>query len=174
MLTDFKTKNIVVLAIALIVASFEEIIAGQVQILFVYPSAYIASFFLGSGPIMTVSNEVLIPMAGQFINVTSKCSAFGFACLLYAILMINLMNHSQRRGWLQGGLLALPVTVILTILVNGCRIICAFYLHKMGQLLLPLNFQAAIHQGVGIAIFLTTLILVTLFFERINCRERKI
>ncbi len=171
--SEFKIRNGIVLAIALIVASMEGMIADQIQYLYAYPSAYIASFFLGSSPILTEGREVLIPMSNQFINVTSRCSAFGFSCLLYAILIINLLKIVSKNMILVGCVLAVPVTYLITIIVNGSRIICGYYFHIVGQMVLPLNFQAALHQGVGITIFLSTLILVTLIFERMNCRERR-
>lgn len=173
-ISEFKIKNGIVLTIALAVASMEGMIAVQIQYLYAYPSAYIASLFLGALPIITEGNEVLIPMSNQFINVTSKCSAFGFACLLSAILVINVMKLVPKSKILIGCILALPLAYLITIVANGSRIICAYYFHIVGRLILPLNFQSALHQGVGIAIFLSTLIVVTLIFERINYRGQKI
>ena len=169
-----KVRNVIILAMALAVASLERMVAEQVQYILAYPSAYIASFFLGASPIMTEASEVLIPMSNQFINVTSKCSAFGFFCLLYAILTINVSKLVRKDRIIWGFILALPVAYVITLMANGCRIICAYYSHIIGQMILPMNFQATLHQGVGIAIFLSTLVVISLTLERINCRERRI
>lgn len=169
-LSGFKLIHGVIIAIAVAVAGCEGVLAGQIQRLYAYPSAYVSSFFLGVTPLLTQDNEVLIPMPRQTINVTSTCSAFGFFCLLCAVLLINLPTSLPKKYMVMGSVLVLPAAYVITILANAGRIIGAYYAHHLGRLFLPHNFQAALHQGVGIAVFLGTLIAVTLILERLALR----
>lgn len=173
-LSKSRIRNVIILAIALAVASLEEQIVGPIQSILAYPSAVIASLFLGAKPMITEAGDVVIPMSYQFINVTTKCSAFGFFCLLYAVLSINIVKLVRKNRMIWGFILALPITYLITLMANGCRIICAYYFHIMGQMILPMNFQATLHQGVGIAVFLSILIVVSLLCERMNGYGRKI
>lgn len=156
---------------ALVCSGLEGMIIGPVQQLFAYPSAYVSSVFLGVSPVFTEGREVLIPVSHQFINVTSKCSAFGFFCLLSAVLMIRMIPSLQKQKILTALVLSLPPAYLITVAANGVRIICAYYTYRIGRLILPPNFQPALHQGVGIAVFLSTLIAVTLILERIPRHE---
>ena len=160
-------KSALLLA-AVLAASLEGHLSKEIQHWYAYPSAVIACVFLGVSPVLTEANEVIIPLFPQAINVTSKCSAFGFFCLLYALLVINLMKVSPQKRKIDYFVLALPLAYGITIFVNGCRVVCAYYVHRVGKLFLPENFQGALHLGVGIALFLSTLIAITFFFEKFN------
>lgn len=170
--SELKMINGAVILGALIVSGFEGAMAGAIQKLFAYPSACAASLFLGAAPLMTEGKEVFIPMADQMINVTSKCSAFGFFCLLSAVLLIKVLERLPKNRVLAGTLLAVPLAYGITLAANGVRIICAYYAFRIGQVVLPPNFQAALHQGVGITVFLSTLIAVTLILERDHPHEQ--
>lgn len=167
-----KIVSVTILGLAVTTASLEPFIALQLQDWYALPSARIAGLFLGMAPVMTAQGEVFIPLANQLINITSKCSAFGFSCLLFAILIINVLKMKSNTKKLIGCVLALPLAYVITIIANGSRIVCGYYAHKVGQMILPDNFQSTIHMGVGIAVFLSTLIGITLIFERINDGER--
>ncbi len=160
--------NLVILGLAVTAASLESYIATPLQYGYAYPSAMIAGLFLGVSPILTDQHEVLMLMINQWINVTSKCSAFGFSCLLCAILVINILKFRDRMKMYMGLILVLPAAYLITIFVNGCRIVGGYYAYQIGGKILPSNFQSAIHLGVGITFFLSTLIGITLMFERIN------
>lgn len=158
--------NLIFIMLAVVVAGFEGAWTGPIQRLYASPSAYVSSFFLGVTPVMTKDNDVLLPLPGQRIKVTSQCSAFGFFCLLSALLLMKMPTIWPKKKILTGYVLALPLAYAITILANACRIICAYHIHQLGRMFLPDIFQAALHQGVGIAVFLSTLITVTLILER--------
>jgi len=52
-LSGFSIKKGVILIIAFSIASLEGIVAEHLQYLYAYPSAFLASFFLGASPIIT-------------------------------------------------------------------------------------------------------------------------
>lgn len=164
--------NLAVLGLAVTAASLEPYVSTPLQYVYAYPSAVVAGWFLGVSPVMTDQHEVLMSMVNQWINVTSKCSAFGFSCLLAAILVINILKFKHKTKRIVALCLVLPSAYTVTIVVNGCRIVCGYYAYQLGQMMLPVNFQPTIHLGVGITIFLSTLIGITLIFERIHDAER--
>lgn len=159
--------NATVILFAVLAAGMERFLYVPIQKYFSYPSALIASFFLGRSPVYAQAHEVFIPLSRQMINVTSKCSAFGFFCLLCAILIINIIKSFPLKKVFMGLFFVFPMAYGTTLLVNGCRIVSGYYASRIGKMILPGNFQGVIHMGVGITIFLSVLILITLIFERI-------
>ena len=139
---------------------------------YAFPSGYIASFFLGSPPVVDARGELFIPLSGQFIHIIKSCSGFGFFCLFYAFVVSFFFRPLVYPAIKKPGvrlvviILALPLVYAITVFTNASRIICAYHAGRIGRLIFPANFQAALHQGVGIAVFLTVLILTAIFLER--------
>jgi len=161
----------IVLAVGL--TSLEKIVPQIIYLICAYPAAFLASLFLGSRPIVTDAKEILIPLAGHSIHVIPACSAYGFFCLLYAMIVSHLFHHVQTKKAVQFSILAVPIVFGITVLTNSSRIVCAYYVNKMGKVLLPSNFQAALHQGVGIVLFLSVLMGMYLLLERVFHYEFK-
>lgn len=65
-------------------------------------------------------------------------------------------------------LMGLVIAFGITIVTNSLRIVSGFIAYRWTESLLPNNFQAVIHQAVGIITFLSILILCSIFFERIQ------
>lgn len=133
--------------------------------LFAYPAAFLASLFFGSTLLLTPEHKILIPLINQPIHVIGSCSAYEFFCLLYVISAWRISVHVLKPTVFL--LLLVPVAYALTILTNACRIICAYQVYGITKLLLPSHFQGAVHQGVGIILFLLVLITTYSLLERI-------
>ena len=126
-----------------------------------------------SHPILTETNRILIPLTSHSINVIPACSAYSFFCLLYAMVASHLFHRFRKQKAVLFSILVLPIVYGITIVTNGCRIICAYYVNEIGRHLLPSNFQAALHQGIGIILFLSVIMGMYLLLERIFHYEFK-
>ena len=161
-----KSSIIVIIVLAVGFSCLEGLNPGTVYALYAYPAAFLASLFLGSHPVWTLDKEIWIPLIKNSIHVTPSCSAFGFFCLLNAMVVVHLFYRFNKQKAFLFTILAAPVVYGITIVTNGSRIICAYQANEIGKLLLPSNFQAALHLGVGITIFLSVLMAAHLWLER--------
>ena len=141
-----------------------------VYVLFAYPAAFLASLFLGSHLVFT-QGQITIPLLNHSINVIPSCSGYGFFCLLYAMIATYIFRLSNKSKVILYSLVAIPIAYCLTIITNGCRIICAYQANEIAKFIFPSNFNAAIHQGVGIFLFLTVLMGISLVLERKFCHD---
>ncbi len=143
-----------------------KIMPDFIYILYAFPSSYIASLFIGQHPILTETNEILIPASKHFIEIIPNCSGYGFFCLLYAIFVSYIFRLFPKSKALIYAILIFPCAYVVSIITNGCRIICAYKANEAAKGLLPNNFQAGVHLGIGIALFLSVILVISLFFER--------
>jgi exosortase K len=141
-----------------------------VYLLFAYPAAFLASLFFGVHMVILNSQDIFIPLHHP-IHVIPACSAYSFFCLLVAMIVVDSCRFQKLPRMIASFIVALPAAYIITIFINSLRIICAYYANEAAKVLLPSNFQSAMHQGVGIAVFLTTLMVVSVVLER-KCHER--
>lgn len=160
-----KYHLIIVIITAVSLTSLEKVIPDVIYRLYAYPAALIASAFLGSGVVFD-NGEIFIPLSKYTIHVIPGCSAYGFSCLLSAIVAFYLLRVLKLRKALLFLLSAVPLIYILTIITNGFRIICAYCLNRVSGYFLPENFRAALHQGVGIILFFSVILFVSYIFER--------
>lgn len=163
-------NTLIILLLAMALDLFGKIFPDFVYLVFAYPAAFLSSLFLGSQPVLIDSQEILIPLKHP-IHVIPSCSAYGFFCLLLAMTVTYAFRLKNKSEFLSCVITAIPITYSLTIIINGFRIICAYHVHEMTQMLLPTNFHAVIHLGVGILLFLPTLLGVSFFLERKMCRD---
>lgn len=165
---------IVIGAIAL--SLLEKVIPQMIYLLYAYPSGYLAGLFMGQKVFISAGGEVLISLATHFIRITDNCAGYGFFCLLYAIIVwyvFRFFSPARGRAFF-ASLLALPAVYIITIITNACRIISAHYINEVSLYVFPANFQAALHQGVGIALFLSVVMTICFFCERRCLNERSV
>ena len=170
---NIKNPMLMIVVLAVGLTFVEKIIPQIIYLIYAYPAAFLASLFLGSHPILTETNRILIPLTSHSINVIPACSAYSFFCLLYAMVVSHLFHRFRKQKAVQFSILVLPIVYGITIVTNGCRIICAYYVNEIGRHLLPSNFQAALHQGVGIILFLSVIMGMYLLLERIFHYEFK-
>lgn len=158
-----KMLNIFLIALSL--DCLGKIIPEAVYWVFAYPAACLAALFFGVGPVIIDRSEILIPLMRHPIHVIPACSAYGFFCLLSALIL----SYSGRASGVLWGLriaAAFFAAYLITVGLNAVRIISAYQMHEVSLILLPQNFQAAVHQGVGVVIFLTGLLAVSFYLER--------
>ena len=164
---NLKNPMFMTIVLAVGLTLLEKVIPQIIYLIYAYPAAFLASLFLGSHPILTESREILIPLLNHSIHVIPACSAYGFFCLLYAMIISHLFHRFRKQKVILFSILAVPIVYGITIVTNGCLIICAYYVNEIGRHLLPSNFQAALHQGVGIILFLSVIMGMYLLLERI-------
>lgn len=170
---NLQNPMLITIVLAVGLTTFEKIIPQIIYLIYAYPAAFLASLFLGSHPILTETGEILIPLAGHSINVIPACSAYGFFCLLYAMVVSHSFHRFNKKKAVLFSILAVPIIFGITVLTNSSRIVSAYYVNEMGRILLPSNFQAALHQGVGIVLFLSVIMGMHLLLERIFHYEFK-
>ncbi len=151
-----------IIFVAVGLSFLEKLSPNAIYSLFAYPAAYGASLFFGSHPVLNADGQIFIPLTHHAINVILACSGFGFFCLLSALIAVGMFQRLDRRKRLWAVIWAMPFAYSIAILTNGCRIVCAERVNVIGKFLLPANFQPALHQGVGIILFLTVLMAVSL------------
>ena len=173
-LPKFNLKfSIIIIPFAIGLAAMEIIFPNSIYIIYAYPAAYIASLFMGVTPLLTDAGEIIIPMGHHFINVIPSCSGYGFSCLLYAICFLYILRIKKNNQRVIYLILTIPLVYMITIITNGCRIIAAYYVNEFSKSLLPSNFQSAVHLGVGVTIFLSVLITLTLILDRRIFHDRE-
>lgn len=155
-----------ILLIALFLDWLGKVFPEAVYWVFAYPAAFLASVFLGSHPVVHNSREVLIPLVDHAIHVVPSCSGYGFFCLLTALIVSSLWYRRDNPALVLYSILAVPAAYAVTVVVNGFRIISAYQAHELSRVFLPANFQAAVHQGVGVVVFLTALMGVSLWLGK--------
>lgn len=163
---------IIMIFIAIGMSCLEKFIPDVIYMMFAYPAAHLASIFFGSKPVLA-NSVIVIPMLNYSIEVIPACSAYGFFCLLYAMIVSYVFRKFKPRKACMFSLAAAPLAYLITVTTNSCRIICAYHVHELGKIVLPANFQAALHQGVGIIMFLSVMMGVYLLLEKDSLYERR-
>ena len=116
---------------------------------------------------------------GLRISIAPSCSGFRFMTIVFAMLSFSFLhrtgrsgkdgagafsesvkNHLKKGGWLLSSLL---LSCVLTVLVNGLRIIAALYLPDfLGRADLPLAFLTPdrLHTLIGILVYFMALLAI--------------
>jgi len=131
-----------------------------------YPSGFLSAFMLGMRVGFNEGHEILIEGLHGQIRLIAGCCGFSFFCILcsfgvYSALRLN----SHQTKWRYIGA-AFFLAYGVTIVTNTIRIVCSFHVHRISQIIFPSVYLDIIHRGVGISIFLTSLLIVSLFIER--------
>ncbi len=163
---SLKTSVAMILITATGLLWLEKIIPQQIYSFFAVPSAIVASFFAESPSFLEEGGKAIILFHNHLIRVTQDCSGYGFFCLLIAILISFGLRLAKRHKIFKFYIFAIPCAYGITICANGLRIISAFYAQKIAGAFLPPIFQASLHQGIGIVIFLSTLFTISFLLER--------
>ena len=162
-----KTLNIVL--IALFLDCVGKVFPEVFYRIFAYPAAYLAAQFFGVQPVFIDRYEILIPLMHHPIHVIPACSAYGFFCLLTA-LMLSYSWRASGAWKVLWSAAVIPAAFLITIVLNAVRMVSAYQAHEIASIVFPKNFQAAVHQGIGISIFLTALLGISFLLER-KCRH---
>jgi exosortase/archaeosortase family protein len=165
---DFVILQAVILfAVTNLLWSGHRDVAEWIHLILGQPAAYVAGFLLGSPPSLIDGNWV-ITVAGTLVRVTRECDAFGFFSLIASISIVHVLGRSPARTAWQWAMAAgvLAGAFFLTIFLNGIRIMGAYYVHAWAQALDLERYQAVLHLGIGVMIFLPALIAVLIYWER--------
>lgn len=97
------------------------------------------------------------------LEIAAQCSGFDFFTISATVL---LWFAARRRAAIVCWLAILPLAYAVTISANCARIVALAWFAPFGKILLPANWQAAVHLGIGIGVFLPCLLLLTFLTER--------
>ena len=163
-----KRRTILLIAIPVIASGIsigESWFPEFIYTTFGIPSGYLASTFLGRQLVFTDTGEAVIPVLSSAIHITQSCSGFGFFCILAAAATLVGYECFKRSNQLM--ILLLPIAVyLITLFANASRILCGYYAHSLSQRIVPANFQPVIHQAVGVTVFLSVLVLLSVTWSR--------
>lgn len=154
-------KNLITMLVLLGVISLEQIFPDIFQIILGIPAGILAAEFMGTD--YTVSSDYVVHIHGHIfdVNVTNACSAGFFFSLLMALLAG--MFAVTKRIWLCW----LPFFAItMTILINVIRLVCVTYFGVLLGAGMSPEMQMKVHLGLGISVFLPSLIFINYTFER--------
>ncbi len=134
------------------------------------PAGNMAGYFLDASVVPT-PEAILLHHPAIDVAVTEACSGFDFFTLIVALWA---GWNFYRSGWSRKSLrfaLIIPFTAYgITFLGNVSRIVCAVQIRVVSLEIVPPSYQASIHQSIGVAVFLTVLIIfwltLTKFYER--------
>ena len=131
------------------------------------PAAHLVGMYFGHSPVF-IDGSWVVPLAGSYIRVTSECDAFGFFSLVTAVSVVHVLGHYKARKIYKCLAVAAVVAAqyLLTILLNGLRIIGAYYVHAWVRELQLERFQSVFHLGIGVLVFLPALIAVLMYCEK--------
>lgn len=144
-----------ILSFVMIKFSYTTMNAGGVLFL-LGPTDYFVS-------ILTNSNGVFTQQLGYYhqdlnITIEKSCSGLNFFSLSFLITHCSFISHLKS---LKSKCFALPLSFLLswllTIFVNTSRIIISIFIN--GNIVIPKQYQAFIHQAEGIFIYLLFLML---------------
>jgi exosortase/archaeosortase family protein len=146
--------------------------AGAGLLLHLFPSLELACFARGAAqlaglftgmPVEPMAGGWLLPYADLPVGVTAACSATDFFLMLAALIAWQL----ARRGHHPGRVVAASFVIAapLTIFLNSLRVVTVTQAHRWFIPLLPASYGPLLHLLAGAAIFLPSLILVSLCLE---------
>ncbi|CAK0779717.1 membrane hypothetical protein [Gammaproteobacteria bacterium] len=124
---------------------------------FIYPVGGLVSAFLGMGDFG--HGEWLFMVGTTRVTLGGLCSGTTFFSLLMAYLGMRYQSGGLSAGWLVAG-------YPLALLTNASRVVCSIQVYAHGGRLMPLAMQEHIHEAIGVVVFATTLIMLTLILER--------
>ncbi len=132
---------------------------------FACPTAHLVGFFFGVDPRMNAENYYVLPLGAGLIQIVPACIGINFFALTVGVW---LFYDYDRLSWFMPRrlLLGLGMGYLLTILANSLRIISLFYVESWLKPVLPSLYMGALHQGVGISVFLSLLIGYSIILER--------
>ncbi len=147
--------------------SGHRVVAQWIHFLWGQPAAYIAGLFFWQKPSL-IDGSWVIPVSGTLVRVTRECDAFGFFSLIVSVSVVHILSRYQSRPVFKWAAVAATVAgaYLLTILLNGIRIVGAYYVHAWAQALSLEKFQGLLHLGVGVMVFLPVLCAVIIYWER--------
>lgn len=154
----------IILAVGM--SSIEKLFPTTAYNLFAYPAGFLISLFFSTPLAWNANHELLIPLNQQTIHIVPSCSGYGFFCMLWAMCVWHLFRRFTVPKAFLYSMLVVPAAYALTIISNSCRMVSAYQAHQITKILLPDNFQAAIHQGIGILLFLSIIMATHLYLER--------
>lgn len=131
------------------------------QAVLAVPAGVLAAKFFGTD--YAITSDYIVQIYGRLftVNVTSACSASFYFALIFSLLFGLFFEY--KRKWL----LWLPFfAIILTILVNALRLVLVIYCGVLFDGILQPEYQIKLHLGLGVFVFLPSLILVHFLFER--------
>jgi exosortase/archaeosortase family protein len=150
-----NTRNLipaVIAAAAATVLSPGTMFPEVIHILFVYPSAVIASVFSGAALVTEGSDPVLIHRLIT-VQVVPECSGYSFWTILFSLTLwqaIKPVNAKSCRFIIP---VLLPVSWAVAVFANGLRISAAIQVTVISHALLPKSFAAGIHEWTGFLVF---------------------
>jgi exosortase/archaeosortase family protein len=130
--------------------------------LFAQVAAQLAGLFTGS-PVQRVLGGWLLPQTTPPIAVTSACSATDFFVIVVALLAWQFAR--ALRDVTSTLLLSLGCALPLTFAINAARIVAVTAAHRWFIPRLPMAYDGFLHMLTGAAVFLPSLILLSLCFE---------
>lgn len=143
---------ILIASAAAVLLSSGAVFPGMIRILFVMPSAVIASVFSGAALVTDDNDPVLLHRLITVI-VVPQCSGYSFWTILFSINLwqaIKLRSAHDLR-------FIIPILFVLTytaaVTANGLRICAAIHVAVMTHALLPKSFTSGIHEWTGFLVF---------------------
>ena len=124
---------------------------------FIYPVGGLVSSFLGIGDFC--NGEWIYRVGHTQVILGELCSGTTFFSLLVAYLGMRYQAGGLSAGWLVAG-------YPLALLANASRVVCSIQMYAHGLRSMPLSIQDHIHETIGVVVFATTLITLTLILER--------
>jgi exosortase/archaeosortase family protein len=123
--------------------------------LFAVTSGEMVAFITGWLPMMDAGGELIIAAPEKPIHITPQCNGFGFFSLMLAFVWVRVLFRKQNlltaiaQFWL-----ILFSVYLIAVLSNVMRMMLAYHVHVMSQVLFPAKYQAGIHMGIGVLTFL--------------------
>ncbi len=148
------------------------VLASFVYPVFALPAARCAGFFFNAAPFFDDQGSIVIPLADAVLEITPDCSAYGFFCLMTALLFVFFRRISRPLNPLGKTILIPCASYLITVISNSFRIVSGYHLHALVAQFLPKAMRNIIHLGLGITVFLTVLFCVYLILERKECYGR--
>ncbi len=130
---------------------------------FCRPAAILTGWFLNL-PVVDGNDRFILTHPGLELQILPGCSGFDFFTLLAAFWCAHWMKTGRRSFPAVVGLLTLAY--MATVLTNACRLICGFYARLLRPDFIPSSLNNAIHNILGIAIFLTVIIVSNIWLQR--------
>ncbi|PCJ60241.1 MAG: hypothetical protein COA79_08705 [Planctomycetota bacterium] len=137
------------------------------QLFFVNPVGYLTVNFLGG-----ISNHNhegwVLWHHGVKIMINDSCSGVVFYSFLFSYVLYSKLE--QRHNLFLFLLLCYPLTIV----INLCRILCATKCHIHLSPYIPERYHLALHMTVGLIVFLSGLIFVTIILNQFNKKESNV
>ncbi|MGF1530306.1 MAG: hypothetical protein ACFCU4_02985 [Puniceicoccaceae bacterium] len=140
--------------------------------IFARGAAELAAFLSGS-PLVRVESGWVLPFKDQLLLVDRSCSGATFFLMLTAVITLHLAHMEIIPLFILRCMAPIFLSLVLVFPINAFRILSLHQLHQSVFPHFPENWVPLAHLGVGIFIFLPSLILINLALQHYDSTGKR-